>query len=167
MPQINLELEPQPLTAADFRPFGDVIEVSDDQLPILINDGLCQRFHDLATLSFDRSDMIGISLFRSQSCGFPLRLTHMERHPLASQTFIPMSSEPYLVIVSGDDGGKPGTPRVFISNGQQAVNYHRNTWHATLTTLADDSLFAVVDYVGDKANLQVARLEHACLINVR
>lgn len=76
-----------------------------------------------------------------------------------------MSADPYLVIVAADDKGQPQIPEVFVTNGQQAVNYHRNTWHATLTTVVADGLFAVVDYIGEAGNLQESPLDPGCLIN--
>ena len=44
-------LQSQPLTAAAFKPFGDVLECRDAPDKI-INQGLCGRFHDRATLDF-------------------------------------------------------------------------------------------------------------------
>ena len=40
----------EPLTAAAFSPFGDVIEAAGDSFPI--NAGACDRFHDRARMDF-------------------------------------------------------------------------------------------------------------------
>ena len=78
----------------------------------------------------------------------------VERHPLGSQAFIPMSADPFLVIVAPDEQGAPGTPRAFLTKPGQGVNYRRNVWHGVLTPLHRKSLFAVVDRVGGGNNLE-------------
>ncbi|MEO9874900.1 MAG: ureidoglycolate lyase [Anderseniella sp.] len=144
----------QPLTAASFAPFGDVLEATGEPDKI-INAGLCGRFHDLANLDFTGEDARpGISLFRSKARTLPYTLDMVERHPLGSQAFTPMSADPFMVIVAPDEGGTPGTPLAFLTEPGQAVNYHRNTWHGVLTPLVDDALFAVVDRIGAGNNLE-------------
>ena len=150
----NRRIVLQPLTAQAFTPFGDVLEATGEPDKI-INAGLCERFHDLANLDFTGEDAHpGISLFRSKARTLPYTLDMVERHPLGSQAFIPMSTDPFMVIVAPDDGGTPGTPLAFLSGPGQGVNYHRNTWHGVLTPLVDDALFAVVDRIGDGSNLE-------------
>ncbi len=78
----------------------------------------------------------------------------VERHPDGSQAFIPMSMDPFLVIVAPDAGGAPGTPLAFRTAPGQGVNFLRNTWHGVLTPLAGPGLFAVIDRIGDTANLE-------------
>ena len=142
----------EPLTAAAFAPFGDVLEVA-GQPDRLINQGLCGRHHDLAALDFT-DGRAGISLFDAQPRSLPYTLDMMERHPQGSQAFIPMTQAPFLVIVAPDAGGRPGTPRAFLTEPGQGVNYHRGTWHGVLTPLSAPGLFAVVDRIGAGDNLQ-------------
>lgn len=144
----------QPLTAEAFAPFGDVLE-SVGEPDKIINAGLCGRFHDLANLAFTGEDArAGISLFRSKARTLPHTLDLMERHPLGSQAFLPMSADPFMVIVAPDDGGKPGAPLAFLTRPGQGVNYRRNVWHGVLTPLIDNALFAVVDRIGTGNNLE-------------
>jgi ureidoglycolate lyase len=151
-----------PLTKEAFVPFGDVIEIAGEP-DFIINKGMCGRFHDLAELAVD-GGQAGISLFKSETRSFPYTLDLMERHPLGSQAFIPMSSDPFLVIVAADDNGKPGTPVAFVTAPGQAVNYHRNTWHGVLTPLHEPGLFAVVDRIGGGNNLEEYDLEEPYVI---
>ncbi|MGB5216258.1 MAG: ureidoglycolate lyase [Anderseniella sp.] len=150
----NRRIVLRPLTADAFAPFGDVLEATGEPDKI-INAGMCGRFHDLANLDFSGENArAGISLFRSKARTLPYTLDMVERHPLGSQGFIPMSADPFMVIVAPDDDGAPGTPLAFLTDPGQGVNYHRNTWHGVLTPLVDDALFAVVDRIGDGNNLE-------------
>jgi ureidoglycolate lyase len=142
----------QPLTVAAFAPFGDVLDVSGEP-DKMINAGLCGRYHDRAALDFT-SGQAGISLFKAQPRSLPHTLDMMERHPEGSQAFIPMSMDPFLVIVAPDAGDKPGAPQAFITQPGQGVNYHKGTWHGVLTPLHAPGLFSVVDRIGEGPNLQ-------------
>jgi ureidoglycolate lyase len=82
----------------------------------------------------------------------------MERHPLASQAFIPLSCRPYLVVVAEPDiaDGKDITAddlHVFIAQPGQGVNYARNVWHHPLIALDMQSDFLIVDRGGEGDNL--------------
>lgn len=142
----------QPLTADAFAPFGQVLETAGDP-DRLINQGLCGRWHDRARLDIVDGE-VGISLFRSETRALPYRLEMVERHPLGSQAFIPMSHDPFLVIVAPDAGGVPGRPLAFRTQAGQAINIARNTWHGVLTPLHAPGLFAVIDRIGAGANLE-------------
>ena len=123
----------QPLSTAAFAPFGDVLDCAGEP-DTLINQGLCGRFHDRAQI--DVSDgRVGVSLFNAQPRSLPYTLEMMERHPLGSQTFIPMTEHPFLVVVAPDQGGAPGAPQAFLTAPGQAINFHRNMWHGVCTPL--------------------------------
>lgn len=145
-------LTTQPLTAAAFAPFGEVLEASGDP-DKLINQGLCARFHDRAKLDFS-DGRAGISLFKAQPRSFPVTLDMMERHPEGSQAFVCMSDSPFLVIAAPDVDGVPGAPIAFLTAPGQGVNIHRNVWHGVLCPMAEPGLFAVIDRIGAGANLE-------------
>lgn len=142
----------EPISAEAFAPFGDVIDTSGAPDKI-INQGQCGRYHDRATLDFS-DGRAGISLFDANPRELPYRLEMVERHPDGSQAFLPMTHQPFLVIVALDEGGKPGQPKAFSTLPGQAVNYHRGTWHGVLTPLHGPGLFAVVDRIGAGSNLE-------------
>ncbi len=142
----------QPLTAKVFAPFGDVIDTGGAPDKI-INQGLCGRYHDRARLDF-ADGRAGISLFKSQARRYPILLDMMERHPEGSQAFIPMSMDPFVVIVAPDAGGVPGVPLAFVTAPGQGINFHRGTWHGVLTPLHEPGLFAVIDRIGTSPNLE-------------
>ena len=149
---MSFEVRSQPISATAFAPFGDLIS-TDGAPDMLINQGLCGRFHDLAKLDFGEG-RAGISLFDAVPRTLPYQLKLVERHPWGSQCFIPMSAHGFLVIVAADTAGVPGVPRAFRTQSGQAVNFHCSTWHGVLTPLQAPGLFAVVDRIGSDANLE-------------
>lgn len=148
-------IRPEPLTTGAFAPFGEVLEATGDFR--LINAGLCQRHHDRARLDFGPDGRAGISIFKAVPRALPYVFDLVERHPDGSQAFVPMGAAPFLVIVAPDEGGSPGTPRAFLTDGAQAINLHRGIWHGVLTPLAEPGLFAVIDRIGATPNLEEHR----------
>ncbi|WP_066267545.1 ureidoglycolate lyase [Hydrogenophaga palleronii] len=151
-------LHARALTREAFAPFGQVIEL-DGARQFDINGGTTRRFHDLAEIDTlaDGGRPI-VNLFRAQPRSLPLRLSLMERHPLGSQAFIPLTGRSYVVVVAPDDGGRPGRLQAFITQGWQGVNYSRNVWHHPLLALGEISDFLVVDRGGEGHNLEEAAL---------
>lgn len=143
----------EPLTRAAYAPFGQVIETAGaEHFPI--NNGMTERYHDLA-----RIELAGeaarplLSIARGKPYALPLTLSMVERHPLGSQAFHPLSDRPFLSIVCPDEGGRPGPPRAFLAHGQ-GVNMARNVWHAVLTPLQAESDFLLIDRGGVGDNLE-------------
>ena len=144
----------RPLTRQNFAPFGEVLEVGgDNHYPI--NAGKAERYHDLATAeATGPSARVLISIVRGTPYGFPLALKMVERHPLGSQAFMPLSPKPFLVVVCPDDGSGPGTPQAFLAGPGQGINYPRGRWHGVLTPIGEPQDFLVVDRGGDGINLE-------------
>ena len=149
---MSRQLATQPLAAEKFAGFGEVLQAKGTP-DKLINQGLCGRYHDRATLEF-LDGRAGISIFHAQARTFPFTLDMMERHPAGSQAFIPMHQNTYLVVAAADEDGAPGTPQAFIANAGQGINLHRNVWHGVLCPLHEPGLFAVIDRIGDGSNLE-------------
>ena len=98
-----------PLTRAAFAPFGDVIAADAAAHHYPINEGTTERFHDLAKVDVSAAGgrpLISIFRARPRTLPFPLRM--LERHPLGSQAFVPLTRLPYLVVVAP---GKPSRRR--------------------------------------------------------
>ena len=153
----------QPLTAAAFSPFGDVLDCAGDP-DRMINAGLCGRYHDRAQLDFGEGGRAGISLFHAEPRSLPYEFDLLERHPEGSQAFIPMTGHPFLVIAAPDAGGHPGPPQAFLTAPHQGINFHAGTWHGVLTPLAAPGIFAVVDRIGETANLEEVFLDPPCRV---
>ena len=149
---MTVRIKAEKLTVAAFAPYGDVLDASGEP-DKLINQGRCGRFHDRA--KFDFADgRAGVSIFKGEMETLPLSLEMVERHPEGSQAFVPMSADPFLVVVARDEAGTPVEPKAFLTESGQAINFHRGTWHGVLTPLSEPGLFAVVDRIGDGANLE-------------
>ncbi len=144
----------EPLAREAFAPFGQVIE-SAGAHHYPINAGNCERYHDLARVELGGVHARPlISLLKSRSFSLPYALNLVERHPLGSQAFYPLSAHPFLVVVAPDDGGTPGMPRAFVTATGQGVNIAMNTWHGVLTPLDADAEFLCVDRGGEGNNLE-------------
>ena len=155
----------QPMKRNDFAPFGDVIETEAAE-SFLINSGKCRRYHDLAKVETEGSGARTlINIFRGQPYELPLTLTMVERHPLGSQAFMPLSDQPFLVITAEDEDGTPVRPKGFMTKPGQGVNFHRNIWHGVLTSLDQTSDFLVVDRGGEGNNLEEHFFEEPYLVH--
>jgi ureidoglycolate lyase len=142
------------LTPEAFAPFGQVIQMEGAQ-HYPINNGMTERYHDLAKVELGGVHPRPlISIFRGQPYELPLTLKLVERHPLGSQAFYPLSIRPFVVIVAADLSGVPDTPRAFLTGPHQGVNIAMNVWHGVLTPLHDVSDFLVVDRGGEGNNLE-------------
>ena len=155
----------EPLTRNAFAPFGQVIEASDAAQHFTINDGNTERYHDLAHIDPGPQGRAIVSIFRGLPHALPFEITMMERHPLGSQAFMPLSSRPYLVAVAA--AGEAPTieqVRVFLCQSQQGVNYAAGVWHHPLLALEAVSDFLVIDRSGPGENCDIATLTPGGLI---
>jgi ureidoglycolate lyase len=161
------ELTPEPLTAEAFAAFGRVIEASDDAVKLAINQGHAVRYDRLAEI--DVADQGGagvISLFRANPLG-ELVLRVFERHPLGSQSFVPLGGGPYLVAVAPAGDFDVAKVRLFRAEDHQGVHYDKGTWHHFLLVLEADADFLVIDRAGPGENCEEIALAPADQLRVR
>ena len=153
---MTLLMTPIPLTKKDFAPYGDVLEIDGaEQFPI--NAGTTTRFHRLAEVTASPPNGRAIlSIFRGTRRSFPVPITMMERHPLGSQAFFPLSPSDWLVVVADDKDGTPdpASLRCFRASGIQGVQYAPDVWHHPLLILDPVQDFFIVDRHGDGNNLE-------------
>ncbi|WP_025602263.1 ureidoglycolate lyase [Burkholderia sp. WSM2230] len=151
-PTLPRTLPLQRLTRAAFAPFGDVIELEGTR-HFAINGGTTERYHDLARV--DVTDAGGrplINLFRAQPQPLPIDIAMMERHPLGSQAFIPLTPCRYLIVVAPAGELDATRLRGFWTDIWQGVNYAKGVWHHPLLALDRVSDFLVVDRGGEQHN---------------
>ena len=159
------DVTPEPLTAEAFAPFGQVIAASDAVERISINQGHAVRYDRLAELDVaDGGGSGAISLFRAKPLAEKV-LRMFERHPLGSQSFVPLGGRDYLVAVAPAGEFDPSAIRVFRAGGGQGVHYAKGVWHHFLLVL-EESDFLVVDRVGPGDNCDEVVLDAGDVIRV-
>lgn len=152
-----LRLRAEPLTQAAFAPFGDVIEPAAARRHYPINAGSAERFHDVVRIDTGAADgHTVLSLVLGQPVTLPARLRLLERHPLGSQSWLPLDGGRFLIVVA--PAGEQWTladVRAFVSDGRQGVNYARGVWHHPLLSLGEaPSMYVVVDRDGPGDNCE-------------
>ena len=149
-----------PLTAQAFAPYGDIIDSADHQ-PLLINDGMTERYHALAHVQTSGpEDQALINLFHAKPYQLPMQLFSMERHPLGSQAFVPLDARPFLVVVAPkSEQLVPADIRAFVATGNQGVNYRSGVWHHSLIAPDEAARFLVVDRGGPGNNCDVVEFD--------
>ena len=145
----SLSLTPAPLTAAAFAPFGTVIGLAADgpALPhAAINGGNALRYDLVPDLQLHAEGGCAmLALFRATARSFPLALIEMERHVLGSQTFVPLGTQRFVIVVAAADAPcDAGDLQAFITDGRQGVVLAPGTWHHALLAV-DGGDFAVVE----------------------
>lgn len=156
----------EPLTSAAFSPFGDVIEVNADSMGMEINDGHTLRYHNLANVDVAAEGGRALmSVFRSTPLELPIMIEKMERHPLSSQAFMPLSGRPYLVVVAAAGEFDESGIKAFLAGPDQGVNFHRGIWHHFSLALEAVSDFLVVDRGGDGENCDEVMLKKPLILN--
>lgn len=151
----------EPLTTAAFAPFGEVISFEAAREIFPINNGTTQRHHALAQIEVGAGHGL-ISLARAEPRSLPFAVTMLERHPLGSQAFIPLSKQPYLIVVA-ESPLHP--PRCFLAANGEGVNYRAGTWHHPLIALDTVSDFLIVDRGGADHNCDEQDLPRAWWID--
>jgi ureidoglycolate lyase len=160
------ELIPEPLTAEAFAPFGSVIEAGDAAVKLDINRGHAIRYDALAEVDVaDGGGVPVISLFRARPLA-ELLLRTFERHPLGSQTFVPLNGREYLVAVAPAGEFDASRIRLFRAGPHQGVHYRKGVWHHFLLVLGESD-FLVVDRAGPGGNCDEVELAPGEEIRVR
>lgn len=152
----------EPLTKAAFAPFGTVIERDGAEIR-MINEGTTTRYHALSGVDVAAGGGTAIlSIFAGTPRSVPIEISMMERHPIGSQAFMPLSDHDWLVVVAptnGDDSAPDFNGlRCFHARGDQGVSYAPHVWHHPLLVRQPQD-FLIADRAGpegesDSANLQ-------------
>lgn len=145
------EIKIQSITAARFAPFGELIDKNPSH-QIDINEGRFNRFQELATIDTDtQGGFVNISIIECRiATTLPFEIKMLERHPLGSQAFMPLSEFRFIVVVAPPGESVDVTElRAFETNGHQGINMHRGVWHLPLIGKKLGQEFLVIDRGGD------------------
>ena len=128
-----MALEPEPISAAAFKPFGALLD---------------RKGAKTATASLRAEVPTWVEIIAAPVVTQGLHSVDcLERHKFATQTFIPIDVEAYLVLVCPHgDGGGPDLSQLhaFRVPGDTVIQYHADTWHAGMTALGGGGRFANV-----------------------
>jgi ureidoglycolate lyase len=155
----TISLRPEPLTSERFAPYGDVIESSLDKSNAM-NEARFERFDDLCDVNLGDGP-VAMSVARCRTpTSLPLRVDMVERHPLGSQAFVPLTPCRMVVVVAPPgEGVEASQLRAFVTNARQGINYHRGTWHMPLIAFTAGQEFLIVDRGGKESNCEQHTLD--------
>ena len=162
---MTITLIPQPLTSERFAPYGDVIETTIKRAAAM-NAARFDRVDDLCEIEMSDSGRVAVSIARCRiAASLPHRIDMVERHPLGSQAFVPLTPCRMIVVVAPpEEGVEASDLRAFVSNGRQGINYHRGTWHMPLIAFDAGQEFLIIDRADDAPNCDEHSLDEPVML---
>lgn len=162
---MTMTLQPVPLTRERFAPYGDVIESAEVDRAMM-NAARFERFDDLCSIDMADGGRVTVSIARCRvATSLPYRIDMVERHPLGSQAFIPLSGSRMIVVVAPPEEGVDASDlRAFVTNGRQGINYHRGTWHMPLIAFDAGQEFLIIDRAYDQPNCDEHTLDEPVML---
>lgn len=162
---MTITLKPQPLTSERFAPYGDVIESTINRTAAM-NATRFDRVDDLCAIEMSDSGRVAVSIARCRiATSLPHRIDMVERHPLGSQAFVPLTPCRMIVVVAPpEESVEASDLRAFVSNGRQGINYHRGTWHMPLIAFDAGQEFLIIDRATDAPNCYEHSLDEPVML---
>ena len=162
---MTITLIPQPLTSERFADFGDVIETVIDRTAAM-NVARFERFDDLCSVDMSDNGRVAISIARCRTVtSLPYRVDMVERHPLGSQAFVPLTPCRMIVVVAPPEEAVEARDLcAFVTNGRQGINYRRGTWHMPLIAFDAGQEFLIIDRATDAANCDEHSLDETVIL---
>ncbi len=145
-----------------FSRFGNVLVKKNASELRSINQGTTTRFHNISELDLESKDgNSGISIFSSSPRDLPIEIKIMEKHPVASQSFLPIQYYDWLIVVCEEKNELPdlSTLRCFHVNGDTGITYNKNVWHHPLLVNKKQD-FWVIDRINDQEDSSVNLREY-------
>ena len=156
------------LTADAFRPFGTVVEAPvGDPGGRSINEGSSERFELVDDLELaSRDGRPSLALFRAAARRFPHAVRELERHSLGSQTFLPLGTHRFVVVVAPPGAGPTEDAILaFVTDGRQGIVLAPGVWHHALLAVEGGD-FAVIERAAAAPDCDVFRLDGALEIGL-
>ena len=139
------ELPIETVNQEAFLPFGDIIEKT-------INQGTTIRHSEISKLNLNTNNGESyISIFSGEPRKFPIEIKILEKHPLATQTFLPIQNFDWLVVVAEEKNNLPNLEslKCFKINSEFGITYRTNVWHHPLLVFKKQD-FWIVDRINNK-----------------
>jgi ureidoglycolate lyase len=148
----------EPLTAAAFAPFGTVVAWPGGD-GRAINAGSSRRADldgALRLVAQDGAPLLAI--YRAEARTFPFTAEQLERHRHGTQTFIPLGTARFVILVAPADAMPVAdTLRAFLTDGRQGVSLAVGTWHHGLLAV-NAADFAVIERAAADEDCELATL---------
>ncbi len=156
----NISIEQ--LDANVFSKFGKIIEKKNALELRSINQVTTTRYHNISILDLEnKNGNSSISVFSGTPRDLPIEIKIMEKHPVASQSFLPIQNYDWLIVVSEEKNELPdlNTLRCFHVNGDTGITYNKNIWHHPLLVKKKQD-FWVVDRINDQEDSSINLKEY-------
>ena len=150
------------LDASVFSKFGKIVEKKNALELRSINQGTTTRYHNISELDLEsKKGNSSISIFSGTPRDLPIEIKIMEKHPVASQSFLPIQDYDWLIVVSEEKNELPdlNTLRCFHVNGDTGITYNKNVWHHPLLVKKKQD-FWVVDRINDQEDTSINLKEY-------
>ena len=145
-----------------FSRFGHIIQKKNALELRSINQGTTTRYHNISKLSLEsKNGNSAISIFSGSPRDLPIEIKIMEKHPIASQSFLPIQDYDWLIVVCEEKNELPdlSTLRCFHVDGDTGITYNKNVWHHPLLVKKKQD-FWVVDRINDQESSSINLKEH-------
>ena len=145
-----------------FSKFGDIIQKKNALELRSINQGTTTRHHNISKLSLEsKNGNSAISIFSGIPRSFPIEIKIMEKHPIASQSFLPIQDYDWLIVVCEEKNELPdlNTLRCFHVDGDTGITYNQNVWHHPLLVKKKQD-FWVIDRINNQENPSINLQEY-------
>ena len=156
----NISIEQ--LDASVFSKFGKIVEKKNALELRSINQNTTTRYHNISELDLESKNGISsISIFSGTPRNLPIEIKIMEKHPVASQSFLPIQDYDWLIVVSEEKNELPdlNTLRCFHVNGDTGITYNKNVWHHPLLVKKKQD-FWVIDRINDEEDTSINLKEY-------
>lgn len=155
----------RPLTARDFAPYGEVLDLAHGA-ERAINAGTSTRRDLPSSLDLLRDGgrpQLATFDAQAQALEGPWRL--LERHRLGSQSFVPLAAGDWVVLVArGDASPDRATLAAFLATPRQGITLHAGTWHHPLIALAAGRFLVLERSAGDAVDCDIVQLSPPVLL---
>lgn len=151
-----MTIHAKPISLLNFSNYGELISIADWE-GMACNQGRAIRYNDIVkTIDCeDEFGRIGVSIYSCQASRLPFEIQVMERHPLGSQFFMPLSEHgSYLIAVCAEQSVEPDHVEAFIVPAEFGINYHKGVWHLPIVALNQSMRFLTIDRIGSGENCE-------------
>jgi len=160
-PILPLFVQAEPIEAASFAAYGEVVQHSGDAVRHELNVPFLGASDGIPAMWINRLNGFGDNL---------LKVGSMERHPNSAQTFIPLFPTRCLAVTAlSDENGDldPATLRAFVLAKGQGVSYRPRVWHFGFTSLeADNEVVVMMSRTGGREDTEIIKLQNVVQVNL-